>query len=590
MDPQDPKGTDTPRFPLLASLKSMSFRDWLFALHILGRRERALLGLFAVLVLIGGSVVGTGVFLRFTHEAPAGGGVFREGVMRSPELVNPLFLSSNDTDRDLTELIFSKLFSYDAAGGIQPDLAESYAIADDGKSYVVNLRQGITWHDGISFTADDVVFTVKTIQDPAYKSSLRPNWQGVTIERLGDYSVRFILKQPYSPFLQNLALPIIPRHIWERMPVEAAALAEANIKPVGTGPYEFSDFDRDSNGAIGRYAVTANSDYYREGPYIKKIIFRVYPDETAMIQAYKNKEIDGISSVSARNVDYVKALGASIDAIRMPRIFALFLDESHPALKDKSVRQALALAIPKDELIEKVLGGGAIPIESAIPPGAFGHEAAIAKTPFDPEQAKTLLDKAGWKTGENGIRTEKVTTKQGSKNVTGTIPLHITISTSDWKDLSGAAAEIKNYWKAVGVDTEIRTLPIADLEEHVIRPRKYDALLFGEILGHDPDPFAFWHSSQLKDPGLNIALYHSPKVDQLLESARKITDRGEIEAKYKEFQRIVDADFPAIFLYSPTYFYVVRSNVRGVSVEQVVLPSERLESLRLWYLKTRRAF
>lgn len=573
------------------SLKSMHARDWLFALHLLGRRERALLGFFAALVLIGAVVIVTSVYSKLTHETPGTGGTFREGILHSPELINPLFLSSNDADRDISELVFSKLFSYDASGNIRPDLARDYTISDDGRSYVVNLREDVRWHDGSAFTADDVVFTVKAIQDPAYKSALRPNWQGVTIERLGDYSVRFALKQPYSPFLQNLALFILPRRLWERIPVESAPLAELNIKPVGTGPYRFDNLERDSDGIITSYVLSRNMFYFGEGPYISTVEFKTFSSEDEMLQAYKGGEIDGISMVSAKNVEYVKGLGASVLGVRMPSVFAVFFDEAGPIARDKSVRQALALAVPKEELIAKILGGGAVPIESPIPPGTFGYEPNISKTAYDPAQSEKILERSGWKdTNGDGIREKKITTGTGKKATTSISPLKIVLTTSDSKTLSSVASALKSYWRIVGVDTEIKTLSISELEETVIRPRKYEALLFGEILGHDPDPFAFWHSSQLKDPGLNIALYHSPKVDQLLESARKITDRAEIEKKYQEFQRVVDADFPAIFLYSPTYFYAIRPTVRSVSIESVVLPSERFESARSWYMKTSRAF
>lgn len=573
---------ETPKNPL----KTLSFRDWVYIPHILSRKERAMLALFAALALITGIGSATVGFYRITHDSPQLGGTYREGVIRAPERVNPLFLSNNDTDRDIVALVFANLFYYDPEGNLKPDLAENYSISSDGKSYSINLKNNALWHDGVPVTADDVVFTVKTIQDPNYKSSLRPNWQGVTIERLGDYEVRFVLKQPYSPFLQNLALPIIPRHIWEKVPPEEATLSEINLKPVGAGPYRFKELERNSKEEITKYILETNTDYYRERSYLRNIEFTFYESEEQLIQAFRGDLIDGISVVSPKNVEVLKGLGAAVSTIRMPRVFAIFMNETNPVLKDKQIRTALALAIPKEELITKVLGGGAIPVDSPIPPGTFGHDPQISKTDFDPEKAKSILDKAGWKEiGADGIRRKK-----GAKKNDPPILLKIVLTTSDWKDLSKSAEVIKDYWRAVGVDTEIRIMPISELETDAIRPRKYNALLFGEILGRDPDPFAFWHSSQLKDPGLNIALYHSPKVDALLEAARKSTDRNDIETKYREFQRAVVGDFPTIFLYSPTYFYAHRSNVKNVEVNAVVLPSERFSAANTWYIKTKRSF
>ncbi|MBI2096751.1 MAG: peptide ABC transporter substrate-binding protein [Candidatus Sungbacteria bacterium] len=564
----------------------LSIRDWLYLPHLLGGRERALLAFFVALALISGSAAAILGFIKITKAAPKAGGIFREGVIRPPERINPLFLSDNDTDRDISALIFGNLFYYDADDKLQPEIAEEYSVSEDGKSYVVTLKKNVSWHDGQPLTADDVVYTVKTIQDPAYKSSLRPNWQGVTIERLGEYEVRFVLHQPYSPFVQNLALPIIPQHIWKRVPAEAAFLVEANLKPVGAGPYRFSNFERNSDGVITKYVLKAVDTFYLEGPYIKTIELKVYNTEEDLLKAFQNGDIDGISILSSKNVERVKNLGAAVSAIRIPRILAVFLNEAHPALADRAVRQALAMAIDKQELITSVLGGGATVIESPIPPGTFGYNPDIPSADFAPDSARAMLEKAGWQDLNNdGLREKKPAKRGGSPT-----PLKIVLATSDWRDLAESANMIKNYWRQIGVETEVKTIPINELESSVIRPRAYDALLFGEIFGHDPDPFAFWHSSQLKDPGLNIALYHSKKVDSLLEEARRMTDRSATEARYREFQDVIAGDFPSIFLYSPVYSYATRSTVQGVNLKSLVLPSERFNAARLWYIKTKRVF
>ncbi|OHA01510.1 MAG: hypothetical protein A3C11_01110 [Candidatus Sungbacteria bacterium RIFCSPHIGHO2_02_FULL_49_12] len=580
--PETPKKLPAARF----SFRGMGFRDWIYLGHILERKERALLVLFVTIAIVSGTALSARLLYSRTHEAPKRGGVLREGLLRAPERINPLFLSNNDTDRDLTMLIFARLFTYDTEGKLEPEIAEGYSESADGKSYTVNLKQNVLWHDAEPLTADDVVFTIKTIQDPLYKSSLRPNWQGVTIERLGDYQVRFVLKQPYSPFLQNLALAIIPQHIWRRIPPEAASLSELNAKPVGSGPYRFSTLARNTDGIITSYTLEANTSFFEDGPYIQTIQFSFYETEDDLIEAYKAGHIDGVSVVSAKDVSEMKKLGASVHGARIPRVFAVFLNESNPILQDKTVRQALALAIPRDTLITDVLGGGAIIIDTPIPPGSFGHNADVPPTPYDPELARKMLEKAGWvDLNQDGLREKKAAKKKDSPT-----PLKIALATSDWSDLASTATAITQYWKDVGVETDLKIMPISDLESQVIRPRSYDALLFGEILGRDPDPFAFWHSSQLKDPGLNIALYHSKKVDTLLEDARRLVDRNQILVKYLEFQKIVDSDFPTIFLYSPTYFYAVRNTIHGVSLTTLGIPAERFSNARLWYTKTTRVF
>ena len=582
----DPFHSETPPDIPKNPFRILTPKDWLYLPHLLSRKERALLVFFTALALFGGVAGGMGILSRFMHEAPARGGTYREGMIRPPERINPLFLSNNDTDRDLVNLMYAKLFAYSPSGALMPDLAESYLISDDSKTYTIELKKNARWHDGGRVTADDVIFTIRAIQNPDYKSSLRPNWQGVSVERLGDYTVRLILKQPYSPFIQNLALPILPQHIWARIPAENASMAETNIRPVGSGPFVFKSLERDGEGVITKYRLSANQRYHSEGPYIQSVEFSFYDDEQSLMQAYIAGKIDGISVVSAKSLERLKNLGASIYAIKMPRVFAVFLNESAPVLKDKDVRRALALAVPKEELIKNVLGGGAVPIDSPIPPGIFGFNPELEKIAYDPAAAQKLLDRAGWKDlNGDGIR-EKKSAKKSEKPA----ELSFTVMTSDWKDLKGTAEALSAYWKKIGVKAEVHSMPVSNLETSVIRPRKYDALLFGEILGRDPDPFSFWHSSQLKDPGLNIALYHSPRVDLLLEQARKTTSRDEIEDKYFKFQAVIAEDFPTIFLYSPLYYYTQRPWIRGAGMETITVPSERFENASRWYIETKRVF
>jgi len=562
----------------------LGFRDWIYMLHIFGRRERAVLLLCLALALAGGSSAAALILFKYTIEAPKAGGILREGVLRSPKSINPLFISTNDTDRDLVALIYARLFHYDADGNLKPELADSYEVSEDGKSYTVSLRQDVRWHDGTPLTADDVRFTIQTIQDPAFRSSLRANWQGVTIERLGEFRVRFVLKQPYSPFLQNLVLAIVPQHIWGKFTPEEAFLSSFNQKPIGAGPYSFEKFILGENDEITEYDLIANKNYFDGSPFIQRIEFHVANNEDALVSAYRADEIDSIENVSMQNINELKNLGADIYAVRIPQIFAVFLNEANPILADKSLRQALAMAIPKDELIKQALGGGAVSIEAPIPPGTFGFAPNISPTPYDPERARQTLERLGWTDlNQDGLR-EKKPAKKGDKPT----PLKITLATSERKDLVSAVNAIKEYWREIGVDAEVKTLPIGDLNATVIRPRAYDALLFGEILSRDPDPFAFWHSTQLKDPGLNIALYHSKQVDTLLEEARRLTDQNQIRERYEAFQKILDTDFPTIFLYSPTYYYAAKNSIRGINLKTLVLPSERFFSITEWFIKTMR--
>ena len=305
-----------------------------------------------------------------------------------------------------------------------------------------------------------------------------------------------------------------------------------------------------------------------------------------MIAGFHKDEVDGLSMLSAKSLPALQKTDLVIHSLRLPRVVALFLNGAQlGAFTDKKVRLALAHAIDINSAIANILGGAAETIASPIPPGSAGFNPDIPKISHDVEAAKKLLDEAGWKDSDkDGIR-DKVERKNRKNVVT---PLKIEVVTSDFPELKEVAEAIKSMWKGLGVEVQVKTLSATELESSVIRPRAYQVLLFGEIFGHDPDPFAFWHTSQIKDPGLNIALYSNRKVDALLEEARRLTDPQKREEKYREFQKIVAGDKPAIFLFSPTSYYGVSNSIKGVTIERIALPQERFAHIEEWYIKTRR--
>ena len=566
--------------------KFPTVRQALYLPQLLDQKEKKGLGFLMLLALISGLALFLDIYFKATKTAPDYGGTYSEGLLKEPRNINPIFISANDADRDIAQIAFSSLITFNDTGNIIPDLAESYEISSDGKSYDFILRKNVLWHDSKKLTVDDIIFTVETIKNPLYKSPLRPNWQGVTVEKLDDFHIRFTLQKPYAPFIENLAVGIIPKHLWSAVGPENAALNKLNLEPIGSGPYEFDSFSKKSDGTITQYKLKRNKDYYRSGPYIKHIEFKFYKTEEEMISAFKSGKIDGISYISAKNTGLFKNEKAGIYTLRIPRVFNIFFNQtSLSALSDKKVRQALNYAIDKNKISEDILLGGAIPIDSPIPPGAPGYGSGSLAIEFSPEKAKELLSASGWTDRDNnGIR-EKKETKNGK---TQNFELKINLVTSDWPDLVKTAEAIKEMWKTIGVNTEINILEINQLENTAIRPRNFEAMLFGEAYSRYLDPFAFWHSSQKKDPGLNIALYSNKKVDQLLEETRRTSDKELIAKNYAEFQKLVIEEMPAIFLNSQLYFYVVSPKVKGITVQNIALPSDRFNEINNWFIDTER--
>lgn len=552
-----------------------------YTFRLFSKRERLVFIILAILAAVG--LFGTldKINRRFSNLVPASGGTWREGIVGSPHFINPL-LAISDPDRDLAGLIYSGFLRPDGKGALIPDLAERYEISPDGLSYTFIIKPGASFHDGEPLRADDVIFTVELAKNPALKSPVRASWEGVNMEKVDDRTVRFILKRPYAPFLENATLGIVPKHVWKDIQPEQMSLSEFNINPVGSGPFKVSKVSRESGGIVTSYALEPFRGYLLGKPYLKKLIFNFYPSEVELLGAYERKTVDAVGALSPQNIKKILRKDGLVRTLTLPRVFGVFFNQNEQSLfAEKSVREALALATNKKEVIEEVLQGYGEALDSPIPPGTFGALEENEPAIYDLKAAEALLEKNGWrKSAETGIY-EKVEKKKVAKQ------LIFSLATSNSPDLIRTADVLRKSWEELGAKVEVRVFEISDLNQNVIRPRKYDALLFGEVVGRDPDPFAFWHSSQRNDPGLNIALYTNRKVDKILEEARTLSAPEERGGKYAEFQKEIIKDAPAIFLYSPHYLYLIPSELKGLGTEHIVLPSERFSASHLWHFETR---
>ena len=588
----DPAGpTRTPQTSRLqsawATLRGIPRRRWLYFPRLFTRRERIVIAALALVALASFLAFSDRIIVRITVERPAAGGTLREGEIGEPRYLNPLFASSN-TDRDITSIVFARIIRYSPAGDIVMDLAQSVATSEDGLAYTVVLRDDARWHDGEPVSADDVLFTIRAIQNPEYQSPLRPTWQGVGVEKLNGHTVRFTLRQAYAPFIENLSVGIIPAHLWEHISAASANLSDLNQKPIGAGPYRFQKLTRREDGTITSLVLERNTAFYGGRSYLGEIRFTFYPDEQSRIASYRRNEIDSFFATGDIDLAPLRTDDTVVHETGAPRILGVFMNASRePAFARRAVREALARAIDRDRIIRETAPGSRR-AETAIPPGTFGFNGDIKAPAFDPEAAKALLAKDGWKDSNNDGVLDRTEVGGNKKKTTRTLALEL--FTSDTPELAEQARLIATLWQAIGVKAEVKALAVNELQQAVIRPRAYPVLVFGEVFRHDPDPFAFWHTSQLKDPGLNVALYSNLKVDKILEEARKTSDRALREAMYREFQALVNDDIGAIFLTSPGYAYIVREGTMGISLPALTLPEDRFNSIAQWYQDTRRAF
>ncbi|MCX6755673.1 MAG: ABC transporter substrate-binding protein [Candidatus Nomurabacteria bacterium] len=546
------------------------------------KEKRVFLVLCLILIISTIAIVGK-INKMFLVEVPMSGGTLSEGMVGTPRFVNPI-LALSDADRDLTSLIYSGLMRKSPDGGLIPDLAQEYKISSDGLSYTFTLKDKIYFQDNTKVTVDDVIFTINKIKDPSVKSPHKNNWDGINVEKIDEKTIKFTLKQPYTLFLENTTLGILPEHIWKDSPIE---LNELNINPIGSGPYLVSKVNKQSSGIINYYNLVQFKKFILGKPYIQNITLRFYPNENDLITALKNGEVDQVSSITPENANVLKNDNYRVESSVIPRVFGLFFNQNRNQIfTDKHIKEAIDQAIDKDAIINEVIYGYGVAIDNPIPSNLIAYQKLNQDIQSSREEslqkAKDILAKDGWIKGADGFLQKTIVDKKKKKTTKNTTILQFTISTGNAPELSKAAELITKDLTAIGMKVDFKTFETGNLNQTVIRPRDYDALLFGEIITHESDLFAFWHSSQIKDPGLNVAMYTNVKVDKILEEALgTIDDKNRIK-KYSQFEDEINKDVPAVFLYSPDFIYVVSKNLNGLAIDHIATPGDRFQNVYNW--------
>lgn len=548
------------------------------ALYVLG----ALLALSTLALLIE-------VDVAVSVEVPAQGGSLVEGELAPARFINPV-LTLSQADEDLTQLVYSGLMRATPDGSYIPDLAESYEISSDGTVYTFHLRPGATFQDGTKVTAADVIFTVQTTQDPDIKSPRRADWTGVQVSAPDQETIVFTLPHAYAPFIENTTMGILPKHVWENIPAEEFPFATANTHPIGSGPYRVASVSTDPTGSPSRYDLVPFEHFTLGEAHLSHITFLFYANQDDMLKAFNAHRIDAVAGVSPEKLASLKRTDVNLVRVALPRVFGVFFDQSHaPVLSDSSVRDALNTAIDKRQLVRSVLNGFGVVLNGPIPPEVTGDRLTAAPMTFprslqvastSPDTAnydavRAILQRGGWSYDE--------TSNTWSK---GKQTLAFALATADQPELVATANQLAQEWQAIGIQVTVQVYPLSDLNTNVIRPRNYDAVLFGEVVGRSPDLFAFWHSSQRNDPGLNLAMYANAKADALLSQARATTDDVTRAKLYDQFSALVTKDRPAVFLYSPQFLYVLPKDIQGVELGALTTPSDRFLNVHQWYTQT----
>lgn len=482
-------------------------------------------------------------------------------------------LATDAPSHEVGGLVYDQLIRADKNITWLPAMAESWQFTPDCLRLTFKLRQDVKWHDGHPFTAADVVFTWKTLVNPKTPAPFKEKFLQVQdVEALDPYTVQVTYAQPFGRALESWDEYVLPKHLLEGY-VADGKLRESpqNKHPIGTGPYRFQEWRSGE-----KVVLVANPDYYLGRPYISRIVYRVIPSQATIFLELKARGVDysgGLTAVQYMRQTEYPAFRKAYNKFRYPGNGYTFLafNLKDPRFADKRVRQAIAHAIDKQELMDGVAMGLAREATGPIRPTSWAYTDHVTRYAFDPGAAKRLLAAAGWTDRDGDGMVED---KDGR-------PFVFTIRTNQGNDERKRISEIvQQRLKDVGVKVEIQTIDWASFIKEFVKPRKFEAIVLGLGFGADPDQYVLWHSSQTGPEQMNRTGYANPEVDALLDKGRASCRREDRVKTYHRIQEILADDLPMLFLYVRDALPVAASRVHGPDPG----PAGMMWNLPDWYV------
>lgn len=497
---------------------------------------------------------------------------YTELTVGKPSQLNPIFITNNPVDRDLQALIFNKLFTIDKTGTPQAELAESWSISTNNKSYVFFLRKDVYWHDGEKFDADDVVFTFETVKQLKEANSYFPALNEVEVTKIDDYVVKCELPDVNALFMENISFPIIPKHLLEDVSARKLEFDAFSVEPVGTGPYKLTQL---SNEAA---LLTKNELYFRGEPNMRRIKFEFFENSDQAKTFFETGEGHALAQARIDDYIYFGALSTnrvySASLIKRSRVIYINLRDKESPLYELEFRQALSAAINRTPIIAGFVGDKGTESTGPIHEASWAYDKDVKRYRNDQEEAEKLLDQAGWKLADGS----KYRTK-GEKQA------KIELTYFDTPIIKNLAESVADHWGLVGVRTILRPQTFDQLSQEIVPTREFDVMLFEIETTIDPDSYNFWHSANVDSPGLNISGYIYDRIDILTERARRTLNRNSRKEDYSLLQKYLLRDVPMIYLYHPSYYFVTHKSVVGPDLEEITVPSERFWNIETWYVK-----
>ncbi|WP_261132326.1 peptide-binding protein [Bacillus sp. Marseille-Q3570] len=506
-----------------------------------------------------------------TEEAsgePQEGGDIIVGSIGAPTIFNDLY-STDISSSDISGWLYDGLITYDENLEPKGVIAKDWETSEDGTEWTITLNEGITFHDGEPLTADDVVFTYSIPLSEDYSGARASDFEKIeSIEAEGDTTVKIKLSEPYAPFLGTLSYGILPEHILKDVPIAELGEHEFNTKsPVGSGPFKFVEWKE------GQYVkVEAFEDYFQGRPYLDTITYKIVPDANALMTQVQAGDVHE-AAVQSQDLATAQKL-ADEGKINLSTELSLAYtyigwNMANDMFKDEKVRQALTMAIDRESIIEAVLGGDGEIAHIPESPLSWAYNEDVPKFDYNVEEAKKLLEEAGWTPGDDGILE-----KDGKK-------FSFELKTNQGNKAREQIAQVtQEQLKEVGIEVKPTIMEWSAFIEEVTEKKDFDAVILGWSLSTDPDPTALWHSKEI-EAGLNFVAFSDPELDKLMEKNTQVLDQEERKDIIGEIQAGIAEQQPYTFLYYPNDHYALDANLKG----HVHHPSSEFYMIEKWWLE-----
>ncbi len=497
--------------------------------------------------------------------------IYREGVVSSPSSITPL-TARTQADRDLSRLVFSGLVARGSAATYVPDLATSWTVDPAGKTWTFNLRPTAEWQDGQPLTADDVVFTVGLLKDPAYRGPLANSWREVSVTRIDAHTVQFSLATPIAGFLEDALVGILPQHLLAATSVTDLADSAFANEPIGSGPFRLVHWDATSAELIPASTAVQRAE-------LPGIELRFFSDPGTLADAYQSGSLDAaVGLAPATAIAFSKAAGSRLLSYPTTTFASVAINvrAGHPELAPAAVRKALLEALNRPAMLTSVLAGAGTQADSPVPPSSWAFDPkASAPVASNPTAAAAALKAAGWTKATAGWQAPKAK-----------VPFAFDLLSPDQASNPiawGAAELVASQWRAFGLKVTHVSLAPADLVAR-LGAGNFVAALVEVNIGLDPDLYPLFASSQAITAGANITGIQDSTLNGLLVAARAPGTQAARTAAYSRLQAALVANPVMLPLFFQDDLVVADSRLVGPSIQGLADLSDRYWDVLTWRL------